>query len=411
VTEELVRLGTDQPTQPQGPPGRVFLHIGLPKTGTTYLQDVAWANKQTLAAHGVLVPGPHRRRHYLASLDVRDDPKLERRPGDVAHPWDDLVREILEWDGDALVSHEFFGAASVEQVRRVADSLQDRELHVVVTARSVYDVGLTIWQEVVKFGSAMSVDVYPKRTDYDPTNEWGWASWDLGEVLDRWGEVVPHDRIHVLAVARRPDEPAALWHAYADLIGVDPSEYVVPDVPSNPALGLVEVELLRRINEKLDGFTSAPDRGRWIRSYLAQGDILPQRQERFRPGPDKHEELMRRARRAVQVLTTGGYDFRGEFDLLVPHEQSGLRHPDEVTPQEMLDSATTAIANLMRDVRPVTRERQALHHEVEALKNEVRATQDALAERSRSTAHRAARRVRTWWSDRQDERRTDGGPQ
>ena len=97
---------------------RVFLHIGLPKTGTTYLQRTLWENKDILTEAGLLLPGRHRRRHLLASLDVRDDPKLSGRDGDVRAPWDDLVAEALEWHGDVLVSHEFFGPASPDQVRR-----------------------------------------------------------------------------------------------------------------------------------------------------------------------------------------------------------------------------------------------------------------------------------------------------
>ena len=36
----------------------VHLHIGAPKTGTTYLQDRLRLNEQTLASHGVTVPSP-----------------------------------------------------------------------------------------------------------------------------------------------------------------------------------------------------------------------------------------------------------------------------------------------------------------------------------------------------------------
>jgi hypothetical protein len=305
------------------------------------------------------------------------------------------------------VSHEFFGAASTPQVQRLADSLPGRELHVVITARSIFDIGLTIWQEVVKHGSAMSVDTYPLKTTYDPTNEWGWGSWDLGEVLKRWGAVVPHDRIHVLSVDRRPAQPEDLWHRYADLIGVDPSDYVVPDRPSNKALGLVEVELLRRVNEKLEGFESAPDRGQWIRGYLAQGGIQPQRQERFRTGPTKHEELMRRARTAVDVLTSGGFDFRGDLDVLVPREPEGLRHPDEVTHEEMLDSATRAMARLLRDVRDVSQERDGLQEQVRRLEHELVLAHESAALAAQSIPRKVARRVRARWARRG--RTIDGG--
>src|SRR4051812_20985642 len=38
-----------------GPPATVYVHIGPPKTGTTYLQDVLWRNQRSLAGRGVVV--------------------------------------------------------------------------------------------------------------------------------------------------------------------------------------------------------------------------------------------------------------------------------------------------------------------------------------------------------------------
>ena len=145
---------------------KVYLHIGLPKTGTTFLQAALWANKSALGERGVLVPGRHHRRHLLASLDLREDPKLARRPGDVAHPWQDLVEEILAWDGpSAVVSHEFFAAASEAQVRRALESFPDMELHVLITARDMVSLGLSRWQEWVKNGGRGGIDVYPGTDD------------------------------------------------------------------------------------------------------------------------------------------------------------------------------------------------------------------------------------------------------
>ena len=355
------------PPAPSGPaasrwdrPARVYLHVGLPKTGTTYVQHVLWENKERLREHGVLLPGPHRRRHLLASLDVREDPKLARRPGDVAHPWQDLVEEILAWDGDAEISHEFFAAASTEQVRRVAADLADRELHVVLTARAMTELGVSRWQEMVKNGGKREIDDYPGRDDYDPTDEWGWGSFDLADILERWSAVVPPERIHVLVVAPGSGAPTELWTRFAGVMGLDGADFEVPEAPVNTSLGLVEVELLRRINLKLEGFGSAMARGRWIRGYLAEGGILPSRREKFRAGDAKRSDLRRRGERAVELLRSGGYDVRGDLDALLPPEVTGLRHPDDVTDAELLDSATTAIAHLLRDVRALTRERDEL---------------------------------------------------
>jgi hypothetical protein len=345
---------------------QVYLHIGLPKTGTTFLQDALWANKSALGERGVLVPGRHHRRHLLASLDLREDPKLARRPGDVAHPWQDLVEEILAWDGQsAVVSHEFFAAASEAQVRRALESFPDMELHVIITARDMVSLGLSRWQEWVKNGGRGDIDAYPGTDDYDPTDEWGWGSFDLASILDRWGSVIPHERIHVLPMVRggRAED---LWKRFVDVVGVDADVLPAPEEHRNRSLGLVEVELLRRVNARLEGFTSAVDRGHWIRGYLGQGHVIPRTDERFRPRDATLQTLRNRAERSLEMLREGGYDVRGDLASLVPRTPAtDLRHPGDVTEGELLDAAAQTIANMLQDVRSLTRERNRLLRNLE----------------------------------------------
>jgi hypothetical protein len=360
---------------------KAFLHVGLPKTGTTYLQHILWENKQLLKERGLLLPGATRRRHLLASLDVREDHKLARRHGDVDSPWQDLVDECLRWDRDVLISHEFFAAASTEQVRRAVSSLAGFEVHVILTARAMGALGVSRWQEWVKSGGALPIDAYPKREDYDPTDEWGWGSFDLADILDRWGRVVEASRIHVLPVAPGSAAPDELWLRFAQVLGLDGRELVVPDVPANSSLGVVEVELLRRVNPLLHDFKSAADRGNWIRGFLAESSILPIRREKFRAGDVKQRELKERGDRAVAQLRAGAYDVLGDVSWLESEPQPGLRHPSEVSEAEMLESATIAMANMLRSIRSLTEER------------------DELVRRSSIPVTAAAvDRVQHWWS-------------
>ena len=57
---------------------RIFLHIGLPKTATTYLQSILWASREQLERDGVRLPGTERRDHLWATRVVGEDPNLGR---------------------------------------------------------------------------------------------------------------------------------------------------------------------------------------------------------------------------------------------------------------------------------------------------------------------------------------------
>jgi hypothetical protein len=339
---------------------RVFLHIGLPKTGTTYLQRALWHNKEVLGEAGLLLPGPHRRRHLLASLDLRGDPNLAERAGDVSAPWDDLVRESVAWDGDVLISHEFFGPASPAQVQRAVESFPDAEVNVLITAREM--VGLTIsrWQEYVRNGGRRTIDNYPRMDANGPTNEWGWGSFDLADILDRWGSVVPHERIHVLPMVPGGSDPTELLRRFVAVLGYAGTTIEMPEERVNEGIGVVEAELLRRITPLMTDFRSAGDRGNWIRGYLASSRVMPSVGEKFRPSDKRLAELEARGARAIKALREGGYDVVGDLSLLEPIDVRDRRHPSQVSDAEQLEVAVTVIAALMTRVRALTRERNAL---------------------------------------------------
>jgi hypothetical protein len=337
-----------------------YLHIGLPKTGTTYLQHAIWSNKRQLAADGIVMLGKSHRAHLLGSVDIRESPRLDRRAGRDATPWQDLVDEARRCGGDVLISHEFYCAASPPQIERIVSSLEGFDLRVIITARPMSSLGISRWQEWVKNGGKRPVDKYPARDQYDPADDWGWGSFDLADVLGRWGQVIGPDHITVLILDPGSARPDDLWLRFARVLGIDGSAYQIVAEPKNPSLGVVEVELLRRVNAKLSGFSSAADRGRWIRRYVAEGDILPARHERFHAGREKQAEYAQRDRLAAEMLRAGGYIVDGDLARFEQEAPILGRHPDEVTAAELLDSATTAIANLLRDVRALTDERDAL---------------------------------------------------
>ena len=70
---------------------RVYLHVGTPKSGTTYLQRVLDHNRERLAAAGVLVVGERHGDRVHAALVVREDRRVETLSAGQQQSWARLV--------------------------------------------------------------------------------------------------------------------------------------------------------------------------------------------------------------------------------------------------------------------------------------------------------------------------------
>lgn len=336
---------------------RVFVHIGLPKTATTYLQTILWTNRDAVRRQGLLLPGRERRDHLWASRVVREEPERLRRPTREHEAWERILDDLRAADGDGLVSHEFFAAATADQARAMVEQLGPAEVHVVVTAREPLGLFTASWQESLKNKSTVPMADYSRREAASPQVIWNWRTLDLRLVLRRWSKAVPFDRIHVLPLdPRAPREE--IWHRFAGLLGLSPDDVDLSASFPNQSMGVVEAELLRRVNEQLEGFDSAFDRGVYIRTFLADERLVPRGGERYWPGPDQVEECRERGDRAIRYLGRHPVDVVGDPEVLrVPAELEPRRTPDTVTDSEVATAASAVIAGLLGDVREL-RKRQ-----------------------------------------------------
>ncbi len=354
---------------------RVFLHIGLPKTATTYLQTILWNNREALEAQGLRLPGAERRAHLWASRIVREDPMVEKASELRRTTWDRLRGIIAEWPGDALVSHEFFAAASAEQAARAVADLAPAEVHLVVTGREPLGLFTASWQESIKNRETAPMADYARTESAESTSIWNWRTLDIHRVLERWSPAFPPEHVHVLPLPGKDAPRREIWDRFARLVGVDPDSVDLSQTFPNESMGVVEAETLRRVNFHLDGFRSAIDRGTYIRSFLADERLVPRKGEPFWPQPDRIEEIRARGRSAVDYIAEQGFDVIGDLDaLLVPAQLPERRVPESVTDSEVAEAAVELVARMLYDVRDLRHERKALRSELEALRQDVEAS-------------------------------------
>lgn len=348
---------------------RIFLHIGLPKTATTYLQTILWSNRDVLAAQGISMPGPERRYHYWCSRLVREDVTFaERGTARQLAAWEVVRSDIEAWPGTAILSHEFFAAATREQAERMVAQLLPAELHLVLTAREPLGLFTASWQEYLKNRGVIALDRYSESVSGDPSDVWNWRGLDLRLVLERWAPSFPDERVHVLPLPGRSVPRREIWDRFAPLIGADPDSVDLSHSFANESMGVVEAETLRRINAHLSGFDTALDRAAFIRTFLADERLVPRGGERFWPTQRRIDEIRERGRAACEHIAGHRYDVVGDADnLLVPEELPKRRTPDSVSDGEVAGVAAELVATMLEDVRDLRHERRRLRAEIDAL--------------------------------------------
>lgn len=330
---------------------QVFLHIGLPKTGTTYLQSVLWGARAELARDGYLLPGSGHREHLWAALDLQERKNLAQRHPDAPGTLARLVAQVRKHRGPAVLTHEFMCGAGREQARRLVASLAPAEVHVVITARDTLGMLTAGWAEYVKNGGTEPLSAM-RGDRVGGQGEFGWRTWDLAGVLRRWGRHVPPEQVHVLPMPGAGAPRDQHWRTFAGVLGLDPDRYAAPDEPRNPALGVTQVELLRRVNPHLGDFRRPVDRGTWIRGYLAERHLVRQPGERLGADPDQVAECRERADRAVAIIERRGYRVEGDVEALrVPLDLPERPRPQDVSDAALVESASTLIADMLADVR------------------------------------------------------------
>ena len=337
---------------------RVFLHVGTPKSGTSYLQDRLALNRSVLGAQRLDYLDTRTGDHFEAALDLIDA-RWAGAEKQAKGQWDSLVSAAGRSSRDLLISHEILAAAEPERIALAMKPFADDEVHVVVTAR---DLGRQVpaeWQERVKHRGrrayAPFVDAVERNHGRTDWQMWFWRVQDLPSVLGRWGAGVPPERVHLVTVPQSGGPSTALWDRFSAVIGLDPRATYAESETTNASLGGEEVTLLRRLNVEL-AERQVP-RGtyvEWVRELVVK-DVLAVR-------PDMRRATVPPDRRAfVDEVTAGwlewvrrsGIDVVGDVDDLRPvwpDDADPWPDPDAPGNDTVADAAVQALAHVIETI-------------------------------------------------------------
>jgi hypothetical protein len=341
---------------------RVVLHVGVMKSGTTYLQNLLFAEQARLVTDGVHVVGKAWTQQARAVRGGIAGPEA------LAHPrWERLARKVRRAAGTAVLSVEYLGPVGTAVASRLLADLDAPRITVVLTVRDLNRTLVSMWQETVQNGRSWTWadylrDVAAKRPgdgeqrgDRSTAGGTFWRQQDVVRIAREWSEALAgrreasgsvSDEVVVVTVPRPEAPRAELAARFGEAAGIrlDPDTGVQE---RNESIGLASVLVLRRLNESLDAQGLGFPVGSGLRKHvLAKQVLAAHRDEEPSLGLAVHDWVAEQAAQTRAALARSGLRVVGDLSDLEPLPVDGVG-PEDVSAEELFDASFQALSGLL----------------------------------------------------------------
>lgn len=247
---------------------RLFLHIGVEKTGTKTLQLAMDVNRDLLQRHGFVYPTlpgpPHHRGLVLYAADELAISHMRPLAGLADR---DLYAEFIEQfpsrlaaalsapdTKTAILSNEDCSSrlTTIKEITRLYHLLSRlaQECRIIVYLRRQDELAASRYSSNIKAGHTGSLE-----DDEEPC----W--YDYLQLLDRWSAVFGPDHLTIRIFESRQMHASDLLADFSSAIGFEQHELLQRPPNQNPSLDVRSLEFLRRFNRHvpvlLDGRRNA----------------------------------------------------------------------------------------------------------------------------------------------------------
>ncbi len=317
---------------------RVLIHIGLEKTGSTFLQRTLLSNRERLLEDGVLFPQSlstprhHVTRGFVGGEHDRLVSILLERPR-TARSLLAFENEIKKTQADTLIlSNELLSTSSYAlAVERLKDILGDIPTTVICYLRNHAVWVESLYKEYVAGGN------YRDCRDFDQFAASSRAFPDLHSIHQTWSSSdLPRSLVFRSIESFQNGSKTALLD---DFLGqtdkaVRTADWVIPRGITNPSFQPLDVAKIQLLNRLLEGYPSSTYRKAYEKVTLSlseqkteQGTFLSAFSEKnlLREWVDHHRPLV--AKGVIDEATFRSLDQRA---LAKPHFKQGSLERDQI---------------------------------------------------------------------------------
>jgi hypothetical protein len=326
-------------------PQRVFLHLGPPKTGTTYLQSLLDANERSFRDQGILIAGTQAEHHEAANelLATTSARGVQVPEGALAR----LRRKVTAHRGDVVFSCERYSMLKTTHARTLRDAFADREMHAVFTVRDPVAVLPSRWQEKIKNGGTVGWAEFCARVAGE--RRFLRSMVRARGPLNTWSEVLPAERIHIVTVPAPGASRTLLLERFCEVLGVDLDALATLEASrANRSMDLVGTELLRRLNANPSCRLGPHTQHSEVKTFLAD-QVLPDRPRVLKPvlTVGAFEAARAESEELVTQIRRGGYPVVGDLaDVGSTKTPSPEDHVGHVDAEHLVEAAVESLAAL-----------------------------------------------------------------
>ncbi|NDU76778.1 hypothetical protein GWI34_29740 [Actinomadura sp. DSM 109109] len=351
---------------------RTILHIGVQKSGTTFLQQVMHANAGALAGAGVRYPvSPDWARgrrtvanHEWATYGLlgTEFPWVSHdRASEEAPSWKTLLDDVRSTPGTVLLSAEALSVIRTPAIHRLLDALDSAETEVVITARHLGSSLPSLWQQHIRNGRTMGFGTYLSglaaqrergrdHIETDPSAHL-WRAFGLGGLARRWADAGAA-RVSVVTTPGTP--PRLLWQRFAEAIGVlslaEPP--TMPPGRTHTGLTAPETLVLSSMNAAIRQTSWSGQNAAWIRQAVtARFQSRPERGGKVAIPPEWRARLAAWSEEDLAALQDTPAHIVGDIDDLryEPSPDPALPPTAEEIAQAGADAALALAAQALQE--------------------------------------------------------------
>lgn len=321
---------------------RVVLHIGMMKSGTTFIQQRLSANAAILDEQGIFFLRPWSRQ-VAAVADLAGRPRSE--PGS----WAALVAEVNAHPGVALVSMEFMVNVPEERIAGLLDDFAGAEVDCVVTVRDLGRSVPAMWQEALQNRSNFTWQHYLRAIEERTgPGQMFWRQQGADQIVGRWVRGLGASRVTVITVPPSGAPRELLWERFCEATGLSPASWV-DGLRSNESLGAISALLMGRVND----YFADVDKEIYNRKVKTLGKfVLPERTaQEPRIGFVVPAWLHQESDTLIASIRAAGPRVIGDLEELRCLDVPGV-DPGTVTDDQLLDVAVETLAKVLEEPAP-----------------------------------------------------------